>query len=57
MTSFIAHLKMSASKRKAKQKLAKMEREAEEQEAEEQDAKLEGKLRKRQVNWEQDCWN
>jgi hypothetical protein len=56
MTSFIAHLKMSASKRKAKQKLAQMEREAEVQDAE-SEGDDNGKLRKREVKWEQDYWN
>ena len=52
MTSFIAHLKISASKWKAKKKLAQMEREAEEQDAKPQ-GKDKSKLRKREVKWEQ----
>ena len=46
---------MSASKRKAKQKLAQIEREAKDQDAKsEENGKR--KLRKRQINWEQNYW-
>jgi hypothetical protein len=60
MTSFTAHLKMTASKWIAKKKIAAMEAAAEEEDKKDdaennsnEDTKTEdNKLRKREINWE-----
>ena len=50
MTSFMAHLKMGASKRKANHKLAQLEHEAEKQDN--ISGEGHGKVKKRAINWE-----
>jgi hypothetical protein len=52
MSSFLAHLKMTASKRKAKKKVEQLEREAKEAEKQMAFGKEAAKLRRRDIKWD-----